>query len=109
MSYWLRARVKGSGIEEGHKYLDVLASYSLLNQGQCHPRILNPLIEKTKKLTLVSRAFRKGQLIPSIIKKPEKCPTQIAYCRLAAVPRQWKLPLKPPINENTGLKKSLTT
>jgi len=47
---------------EGNKYLDMLASYSALNQGHCHPRILNALIEQAKKLTLVSRAFRTDQL-----------------------------------------------
>ncbi|MBT5868822.1 MAG: ornithine--oxo-acid transaminase [Nitrospinaceae bacterium] len=47
---------------EGNKYLDMLASYSALNQGHCHPRIINALIEQAKKLTLVSRAFRTDQL-----------------------------------------------
>ena len=49
---------------EGNKYLDMLASYSALNQGHCHPRILTALIEQAKKLTLVSRAFRTDQLGP---------------------------------------------
>ena len=49
---------------EGNKYLDMLASYSTLNQGHCHPRILTALIEQAKKLTLVSRAFRTDQLGP---------------------------------------------
>ena len=49
---------------EGNKYLDMLASYSSLNQGHCHPRILTALIEQAKKLTLVSRAFRSDQLGP---------------------------------------------
>jgi ornithine--oxo-acid transaminase len=48
----------------GDKYLDMLASYSALNQGHCHPRILNALIEQAQKLTLVSRAFRTDQLGP---------------------------------------------
>jgi ornithine--oxo-acid transaminase len=47
---------------EGNKYLDMLASYSALNQGHCHPRILTALTEQAKKLTLVSRAFRTDQL-----------------------------------------------
>jgi ornithine--oxo-acid transaminase len=42
---------------KAHKYLDMLASYSALNQGHCHSRILNALIEQAKKLTLVSQAF----------------------------------------------------
>ena len=49
---------------EGNKYLDMLASYSALNQGHCHPRILTALIEQAKKLTLGSRAFRSDQLGP---------------------------------------------
>ncbi|MBT3366635.1 MAG: ornithine--oxo-acid transaminase [Nitrospina sp.] len=49
---------------DGDKYLDMLASYSALNQGHCHPRILNALTEQAKKLTLVSRAFRTDQLGP---------------------------------------------
>jgi ornithine--oxo-acid transaminase len=58
--------VRGQGVwvwdVEGNKYLDMLASYSALNQGHCHPRILNALIEQAQKLTLVSRAFRTDQL-----------------------------------------------
>ena len=49
---------------DGNKYLDMLASYSALNQGHCHPRILTALIKQAKKLTLVSRAFRSDQLGP---------------------------------------------
>ena len=49
---------------EGNKYLDMLASYSALTQGHCHPRILTALIELAKKLTLGSRAFRNEQLGP---------------------------------------------
>ncbi len=52
---------------EGKRYMDMLASYSALNQGHCHPRILNALTEQAKKLTLVSRAFRNDQLGPFYI------------------------------------------
>ena len=58
------ARGQGVWDVEGKKYLDMLASYSALNQGHCHPRILTALIEQAKKLTLVSRAFRSDQLGP---------------------------------------------
>ena len=58
------ARGQGVWDVEGNKYLDMLASYSALNQGHCHPRILTALIEQAKKLTLVSRAFRSDQLGP---------------------------------------------
>ena len=47
---------------EGRRYLDCLASYSALNQGHCHPRILATLVEQASKVTLTSRAFRNDQL-----------------------------------------------
>lgn len=40
---------------EGKKYYDFLSAYSAINQGHCHPRILNAFFEQAKKLTLVSR------------------------------------------------------
>lgn len=49
---------------EGNKYLDFLSSYSAVNQGHCHPKIVETMIEQCKKLTLVSRAFRNDQLGP---------------------------------------------
>lgn len=47
---------------EGNKYLDCLSSYSAVNQGHCHPKILQTMIEQSGKLTLTSRAFRNDQL-----------------------------------------------
>jgi ornithine--oxo-acid transaminase len=47
---------------EGNRYLDCLASYSAVNQGHCHPRILKAMIEQARKVTLTSRAFRNDQL-----------------------------------------------
>jgi len=47
---------------EGKRYLDCLASYSAVNQGHCHPRILQALIDQAHKVTLTSRAFRNEQL-----------------------------------------------
>jgi len=47
---------------EGKRYLDCLAAYSAVNQGHCHPRILEALVEQAKKVTLTSRAFRNAQL-----------------------------------------------
>jgi ornithine--oxo-acid transaminase len=47
---------------EGNKYLDCLAAYSAVNQGHCHPRIINAMNEQAKKITLTSRAFRNDQL-----------------------------------------------
>jgi ornithine--oxo-acid transaminase len=42
---------------EGRRYLDMLSSYSALNQGHCHPRIIAALKEQADRLTLTSRAF----------------------------------------------------
>jgi ornithine--oxo-acid transaminase len=47
---------------EGNRYLDCLASYSAINQGHCHPAILQALLEQASKVTLTSRAFRNDQL-----------------------------------------------
>ena len=41
----------------GKKYFDLLAAYSAVNQGHCHPRIIKALINQAQKLTLTSRAF----------------------------------------------------
>ena len=49
---------------EGNRYLDCLAAYSAVNQGHCHPRILQTLTEQAHKVTLTSRAFRNDQLGP---------------------------------------------
>jgi len=47
---------------EGKRYLDCLAAYSAVNQGHCHPKILQTLVEQARKVTLTSRAFRNEQL-----------------------------------------------
>jgi len=47
---------------EGRRYLDCLAAYSAVNQGHCHPKILQTLEEQARKVTLTSRAFRNEQL-----------------------------------------------
>lgn len=49
---------------DGHRYLDCLAAYSAVNQGHCHPQIVQALIEQAGKVTLTSRAFRNDQLGP---------------------------------------------
>lgn len=49
---------------EGKRYLDCLAAYSAVNQGHCHPRILQTLMQQAGKVTLTSRAFRNDQLGP---------------------------------------------
>jgi len=47
---------------EGRRYLDFLAAYSAVNQGHCHPEILEAMLAQAKKVTLTSRAFRNDQL-----------------------------------------------
>ncbi len=42
---------------DGKKYFDFLSAYSAVNQGHCHPRIIDALTSQAKKLTLTSRAF----------------------------------------------------
>ncbi|MGA8865598.1 MAG: ornithine--oxo-acid transaminase [Candidatus Sulfotelmatobacter sp.] len=47
---------------EGKRYLDCLAAYSAVNQGHCHPAIIETLVQQAHKVTLTSRAFRNDQL-----------------------------------------------
>ena len=42
---------------EGKEYLDFLSAYSAVNQGHCHPKIVEALVDQAQKLTLCSRAF----------------------------------------------------
>ncbi len=57
---------RGEGIflydVDGKRYFDFLSGYSAVNQGHCHPKIVNSLIEQAKKLTLTSRAFHNNLL-----------------------------------------------
>ena len=52
---------RGKGIYvwdvEGRKYFDFLSAYSAVNQGHCHPKIVDALKSQVDKLTLTSRAF----------------------------------------------------
>src|SRR5260221_3288602 len=49
---------------EGRRYLDCLSAYSAVNQGHCHPKILEAMMRQAARLTLTSRAFRNDQLAP---------------------------------------------
>ncbi len=49
---------------DGRRYLDCLSAYSALNQGHCHPRIIEALLDQAARVTLTSRAFRNDQLPP---------------------------------------------
>jgi ornithine--oxo-acid transaminase len=57
---------KGEGVwvqdVEGKRYMDCLSAYSAVNQGHCHPKIMQTMLEQAHKLTLTSRAFRNDQL-----------------------------------------------
>jgi len=47
---------------DGKRYYDFLSAYSAVNQGHCHPKIINSLIGQAQKLTLTSRAFYSEEL-----------------------------------------------
>lgn len=47
---------------EGKRYYDFLSAYSAVNQGHCHPKIINAMINQAQTLTLTSRAFYNDQL-----------------------------------------------
>lgn len=57
---------KGEGVfvwdVDGKRYFDFLSAYSAVNQGHCHPRIIQALINQAKELTLTSRAFYNDKL-----------------------------------------------
>lgn len=59
---------RGKGVHlwdaEGKKYYDFLSAYSAVNQGHCHPRIIDALKEQAETLTLTSRAFYNDVLGP---------------------------------------------
>ena len=57
---------KGKGVfvwdVEGKKYYDFLSAYSAVNQGHCHPKIVEAMVTQAQTLTLTSRAFYNDQL-----------------------------------------------
>jgi ornithine--oxo-acid transaminase len=57
--------------DSGNKYLDMLSSYSALNQGHRHPRILAAAREQLERVTLTSRAFHNDQLGPFLARLSE--------------------------------------
>lgn len=63
---------------DGRRYLDCLSAYSAVNQGHCHPRIVQALREQAEKVTLTSRAFRNNQL-------PLFCKELAELCRMEAI------------------------
>ena len=64
---------------DGKKYLDMLSAYSAVNQGHCHPRMQQTLMEQAQKVTLTSRAFHNDQMGPwlkqlTLLCKKDKLP-----------------------------------
>src|SRR6201987_185402 len=57
---------KGEGVfvwdVEGKRYYDFLASYSAVNQGHCHPKIVKAMVDQAQKLALTSPAFYNSAL-----------------------------------------------
>lgn len=60
------SKAKGVWVEdpEGNKYIDMLSAYSAVNQGHCHPTIIQALKDQADRITLTSRAFHNDQLAP---------------------------------------------
>ncbi len=59
---------RGEGVylwdPEGKRYYDFLSAYSAVNQGHCHPKIIQALVNQAQRLTLTSRAFYNDVLGP---------------------------------------------
>lgn len=59
---------KGEGVfmwdPEGNRYYDFLSAYSAVNQGHCHPKIVEAMYDQARTLTLTSRAFYNDVLGP---------------------------------------------
>ncbi|HEY6342069.1 MAG TPA: ornithine--oxo-acid transaminase [Bryobacteraceae bacterium] len=58
---------------DGNRYLDCLSAYSAVNQGHCHPRIVEALKEQAERVTLTSRAFRNDQLPRFVAELAQAC------------------------------------
>ena len=58
---------------DGRRYLDCLSAYSALNQGHCHPKIIQALQEQASRVTLTSRAFRNDQLPKLVAELSQLC------------------------------------
>ncbi|MCP4677140.1 MAG: ornithine--oxo-acid transaminase [Deltaproteobacteria bacterium] len=58
------SKAEGVWVEdpEGNRFMDMLSSYSALNQGHRHPKIVQALVEQAGRVTLTSRAFHNDQL-----------------------------------------------
>jgi ornithine--oxo-acid transaminase len=63
---------------EGRKYMDCLSSYSAVNQGHRHPKIVAALQEQLERVTLTSRAFHNDRLGPFLKKLTEFAQMEVA-------------------------------
>lgn len=74
------AEAKGAWLVDvdGKRYLDCLSAYSAVNQGHCHPRLVDALVKQASRVTLTSRAFHNDQL-------PLFCEELAEACRMDAV------------------------
>jgi len=63
---------------EGRKYMDCLSSYSAVNQGHRHPKIIAALVEQAGRVTLTSRAFHNDMLGPYLKKLTEIAEMEMA-------------------------------
>ena len=63
---------------EGKKFLDMLSAYSAVNQGHCHPRMLETLQRQASRVTLTSRAFHNDQMGPWLRELTTLCGMQRA-------------------------------
>ena len=67
---------RGEGVHvwdvDGKQYLDCLSAYSAVNQGHCHPKIFEAMVEQAKRITLTSRAFHNAEAVESAIKAVRK-------------------------------------
>ena len=72
---------RGEGVDvwdvEGKKYYDFLSAYSAVNQGHCHPRIVNAMIEQSKTLTLTSRDMLR-------LRRSQEACSRTARCSMAS-------------------------
>jgi ornithine--oxo-acid transaminase len=60
------------------KYLDMLSAYSAVNQGHCHPKMLETLSQQAQKLTLSSRAFHNDKMGPWLKQLTTLCQMEMA-------------------------------
>src|SRR3546814_12849991 len=71
---------------DGNRYMDCLSAYSAVNQGHCHPKILEAMVRQAGLLTLTSRAFRTDQLASLYEELPALTATHKVLPRTSGAP-----------------------